>query len=230
MKLSNLASAISFAHLLGRDRPIAVTANVRADDDGDGNDDAMKGRKSKAKGSRADDDTREDGDGNETDRKGKSKSARAEDEEEREDEDEEDERPDGRKSKKAKARAEDRESEEEEDGDKREEKAMARGARQERARCKAIFACDGAGVRPDMAAHFAFNTTMAAEDAVSTLNAFAVGGTGSGRQSLSQRMEGVKTPNPGSADLPPPDMSTAQGTAAAMVGAYNAVMGRTGQQ
>jgi hypothetical protein len=229
MKLTTIAGAIPFAHLLGRDRPVNVTANVRADDDGDGNDDAMKGRKSKAKGSRADDDTREDGDGNETDRKGKSKSARAEDDEEREDEDEEDERPDGRKSKKAKARAEDREERDEEDGD-RESKAMARGASRERARCKAIFASEGAGVRPDMAAHFAFNTSMSADDAVATLNAFAAGAPkAESRQTLSTRMQDVVTPNPGPADLPPPDMSTAQGTAAAMVGVYNGVLGRGGQ-
>lgn len=225
MKLSNLASSLSFAHLLGRERPIGLTANIRADDSDDENDDAMKGRKSKAKGSRADDDTGEDGDGNETDRKGKS--ARAEDDEEREHKEEEDERKSKRA--KSKARAEDREREEEEDGDEREQKAMARGARQERARCKSIFACEGAGVRPDMAAHFAFNTTMSAEEAVGTLNAFAEGSSRGGKQSLDRRMESVQTPNPGSADLPPPDMSTAQGTAAAMVSVYNGVMGRGGQ-
>jgi hypothetical protein len=222
MKLTELASAMTFAHLLGRDKPF--TAKAKADDDGD-DDGAMK--KSKAKRANADNEDDTDGDGNKTDKKGASA---AEDEEE-EDEEEEGEKPDGKKAKKAKAKAKDGDAdsddeEEEEDGDKK-TRAIARAAvKQERARCAAIFACDAAGNRPDMAAHLAFNTNMSAEDATGMLKAFALGSPKGGRGGLSARMENVKTPNPGPADLPPPDMSSASGVAAMMTGVYNAALGR----
>jgi hypothetical protein len=228
MKLTSLSQALNFSHLLGRERPINVSANVRADEDGDENDDAMRGKKSRAKSkSRADDDTREDGDGNETDRKGKSSRA----EEDGHDEEEEDERPDGRKSKKAKskARAEDREEEDEEDGEKAHARGVHAGMRAERERCREIFASEAASGRADVAAHLAFNTNMSAGEAIGTLEALAVSGDRGTHVSLSQRMEGVRTPNPGAGDIAPPDMSTPRGLATAMTSLYDGVTGRTKQ-
>lgn len=229
MKLSNLAQAMNFSHLLGRERPINVSANIRADDDGDDDDDAMRGKKSRAKSkARADDEKDKDGDDNETDKKG----ARA-DEDDEDDDRERREKPDGKKAKRARAEDRERDGDDEEDGDRREEKAHARGvragAKAERERCREIFASEAAAGRADVAAHLAFNTNMTAGEAVGTLEALSLSGGRTSSVSLSDRMDGVKTPNPGASDTPPPDMSTAKGMAATMTSVYNKAIGRAPQ-
>lgn len=55
------------------------------------------------------------------------------------------------------------------------EQARQAGRTEERARCAAIFASPAAGIRPDMAAHFAFNTNMTTAEAVTALQAAAGG-------------------------------------------------------
>ena len=69
---------------------------------------------------------------------------------------------------------EEAEDDEDEDDEKDVKKKAVR--MRERARCAAIFASPAAGVRPDLAAHFAFATNLSRRDAVSTLAVAAQGG------------------------------------------------------
>lgn len=71
----------------------------------------------------------------------------------------------------------------------------------ERARCAAIFGAAAAGTRPDVAAHLAFSTDMAAAEAIKMLNSFA-GGAAMSARSLSSRMSAVQTKNPGTGAAP----------------------------
>lgn len=131
------------------------------------------------------------------------KKSRAEDDEEVEDDEEEKDAEDDEKSYEGEEDEDDKEAEEdeeepdaeEEDDKKDAKKAKQAGRMAERARCKAIFNCAAAGVRPDMAAHLAFNTNMKAAEAIPMLKAMVAGTPKQSR--LSDRMAQVSTPNPG---------------------------------
>jgi hypothetical protein len=165
MTFQKMMKAAGFAHLLGL--PKAAKAE-------DGDDDKKKQRDDESDEDYAK--RMEDGDDK--------KDAKAED-----DDAEDDKKPDGddeddKKSKKA-GKAE--------EGDDDESMQAARTS--ERARCAAIFASPSAGVRPDMAAHLAFNTSMSRKEAIAMLDAVAAGST---RPSgLAARMAGAKVPNIG---------------------------------
>jgi hypothetical protein len=103
------------------------------------------------------------------------------------------------------------------DDDAEDDSDDAKAARQsERARCKAIFADASAGVRPDLAAHLAFNTNMSAPEAVSLLATAATGGT-KGRN-LADRMTTARVPNVG-VDAEAPTGNSAATTAARIIAA-----------
>ncbi len=108
--------------------------------------------------------------------------------------------------------AEDDDSDAEED-DKEPSAKKAKLA--ERKRCKAIFNCSAAGVRPDMAAHLAFNTGLSAKTAIGMLKqAAAVQPKKSGLQA---RMSEQNLPKIGS-DAP---IAKGMSTADKMVATYN---------
>src|SRR5450830_281825 len=172
MKFPRIAASVPFAHLLGL-QAAAVVAK--------GADEELEEDPEKKDARRAEDDDKKPDDG-ETAADG-------------------DEEDDADKDKKAKSKAkskakadddgEDDADAEDDDGDEKEKAAR----RTERARCKAIFSCTAAGVRPDMAAHLAFNTNMKSKAAITTLEAVAAGtprATG-----LESRMSSVALPNPG---------------------------------
>ncbi len=159
----------TFAHLIGR------KAKATEDDD-------EKTRK--AKGRRAEDDDEEE-------------NAENDDPESEEQDDEEK----GRKAKKAKSKkagddkddpdAEDDEEDVEDEEDAEEDddnKDVKKGRRAERKRCARIFGSKYAAGRPDMAAHFAFNTKMSSSEAISTLKAMGATQPVSSRVTLDSRM------------------------------------------
>src|SRR5260363_376519 len=106
---------------------------------------------------------------------------RAEDEE---DEEAPDEKKDSRKAKRAKA----------DEGKK--EDAEARGRRLERARAQAIFARPAAGIRPEIAAQLAFQTSLPSDEAAALVASIAAGAP---RRSadLAERMATIPSPNVG---------------------------------
>src|SRR5260363_21955 len=108
----------------------------------------------------------------------------AEDEEEEKAEDAPDEKKDSRKAKRAKA----------DEGKK--EDAEARGRRLERARAQAIFARPAAGIRPEIAAQLAFQTSLPSDEAIALLASIAAGAP---RRSadLAERMATIPSPNVG---------------------------------
>lgn len=198
------AMAAAFAHLLGR-----AGADSNPDDEED---------KKKSRRAEGDDDDQ----GDDPDRAPKDP-----------DGDGDDDRRDGRKSKrakKAKGRAEDgdddpdaedgddnpdAEGDEDDQGAEDESDREKSARRAERKRCAAIFNCAAAGVRPDMAAHLAFNTSMSAKSAISMLKVAAQGDTAGSRMALSERMSGVKTARlGGSDDSSSADMSSPKAQAA----------------
>ena len=138
-------SKFTFAHLIGR------KAKATEEDD-------EKTRK--AKGRRAEDNDEEE-------------SAENDDPESEEQDDEEK----GRKAKKAKSKKADDDEEDpdaEEDEDAQEDddnKDVKKGRRAEQKRCAQIFGSKAASGRADMAAHLAFNTSLSASEAISTLKA-----------------------------------------------------------
>lgn len=81
-----------------------------------------------------------------------------------------------------------------EDEKEKEEQAKKAGSLAERARCAAIFSCKSAAVRPDMAAHFAFDTNMSAAEATATLDKIASGKPTGKTNGLSERMANVAQP------------------------------------
>lgn len=87
------------------------------------------------------------------------------------------------------------------DGDDQETDKEQAARVNERARCAAIFGAAAAGARPDVAAHLAFSTDMAAADAIKMLNSFAGGGP-LAQRSLSSRMASVNIQNPGAVVAP----------------------------
>jgi hypothetical protein len=184
MKLAKITAALGFAHLLGLP---AAAARVEEDDD----------KKQRPDESDEDYAKRMEGDdkgGDEKDEKGAKKA-----------EDGDDDAGDDDQSK-AKGKAEGENDDEEGEEDDKEKAAR----KSERARCAAIFASAAAGVRPDMAAHLAFNTDMTAKAAVEMLGAFAAGSAQP--SNLASRMAGVNTPNVGASA---PAAKQATGTVAA---------------
>lgn len=185
MQKATMARVLPFAHLLG----FGAKAR-RAEDD------------EEEKKSRRAEEPEDDED--------EKKSRRAEEPEDDEDvedddpaddedaEDEDDDKSSGKKGKKAKSKEED--DEDAEDGDDEDDREKA-ARRAERARCAAIFRSSAAGVRPDMAAHLAFNTTMSAKKAVSMLELAAMGQGKASR--LADRMASVQIPRVGASGSDP---------------------------
>ena len=166
MKLSKALSALPYAHLLG------VSAKAEDKDENEMKQGADESDEDYAKRMEEEDEDK--------------KESKAEQEDEDKDND-------GMKSK-SKAKSEDDDGDgTDEDEDKKDNARAAKVS--ERARCKAIFACESAGIRPDVAAHLAFETDMSSADAVAMLKTVAVGGKSSG---LASRMASVKLPNVGS--------------------------------
>lgn len=108
------------------------------------------------------------------------------------------------------------------DGDDTETEKEHAARVKERARCAAIFGAASAGTRPDVAAHLAFSTGMAAAEAIKMLNSFAGGGPAAAR-SLSSRMARVQTKNPGAGAAPG---AAAGGNSAAAVAAQIIAAGK----
>lgn len=177
MNLKKMTAALGFAHLLGL--PAAAAARVEDDDKkkdtgaDEGDDDADAARAAEG-----------DSDDDKDEKNGKaSKAAKAEDDKDEGDGD--DEKKDGKKAAKA------------DDGDDSDDDSKQKAARtSERARCAAIFASPAAGIRPDMAAHLAFNTGMSSKAAVDMLGVAAAGGAPASR-GLASRMANVSIPNVG---------------------------------
>jgi len=89
------------------------------------------------------------------------------------------------------------ESEDGDDDDKKDDKEKAARA-QERTRCARIIAHGVKIGAVNQAGVFAFDTTMSAASAISALNAGrADAGTAAKKPSLTERMAGARTPNPG---------------------------------
>nr|WP_278375024.1 hypothetical protein [Brucella anthropi] len=72
--------------------------------------------------------------------------------------------------------------------DDKDQSEFARGRRAERKRMSAILGSSHAEANPSLAAHLAFSTGMSAKTAIGTLK--ASGASGSGKPSLSSRMNG----------------------------------------
>lgn len=208
-RLSKVVAALPFAHLLG----MAATAKAEGDEEMDRRD----GESDEDYARRMEDKEDEEKEAEEKAKKAK-KAKKAEDADGDEDaqgvdeSDEdyaqrmEDKEEDEEKAKKAK-KAEDDESDK--------EKAARRS---ERARCAAIFKCSAAGVRPDVAAHLAFSTSMSTAEAVSMLTTVAAGGAMQPR-SLASRMAGVKTPNVGAGGVAAPAAGSSADVAAKIIAA-----------
>ncbi|MCP1376038.1 hypothetical protein [Dyella lutea] len=144
------------------------------------------------------------------------------------------------KAKKAK-KAEDGQDGDDESDDSDEEmrgsSAAAQARQRERARCKAIFSCAGAGVRPDVAATLAFNTSMSRKEAIAVLNSTAAVHTGvlatttteaagaTSRGNLDRRMASLKVPQAG-ADAGPEAPAGMSEVAQAIVAAGEKARGK----
>lgn len=117
------------------------------------------------------------------------------------------------------ARAEEDDKEPEDDDDKKDEAKAAASA--ERARCAAIFATPEAAANLSLAAHLAFETDLTAKQAVGALRAGGVTAAAEHprRSSLSERMERAPKADVGPGENAGPDMSTAAGVAAFILGA-----------
>jgi hypothetical protein len=188
MKLAKISAALGFAHLMG-----LSAAAARAEDDEDKKQQRADESDEDYAKRMEEEDKKDEGDKDEQGAK------KAEEGDDGAGDDEKDEA-------KAKGKAED----EGEEGDK--EKAARKS---ERARCAAIFASPAAGVRPDMAAHLAFNTDMGVKAAVEMLGAIAAGGAAQ-PTNLASRMAGVKTPNVG-ASTPAGKQATGSAATANMI-------------
>lgn len=201
MKRPLMGAAGMFAHLLGLSAKKAEEDDDRKQRDDESDEDYAKRMEEKDKeeeAKRAEEEKKEE------------EAKRAEEEKKKEEEAKKAEEEDDE------ADAEDKE----EDEEKEARKGRAKSARErERARCAAIFAAASAGVRPDMAAHLAFNTGMKRTEAIALLDAAAAGGAP--RNSLSSRMSSVKTPNVGASTPATPAAGSPAGTAAQMVAVYN---------
>lgn len=197
MKTSLLATAASFAHLLGR----PVSAARRAEDDdkqreGESDEDFKKRRES----AQAKDDDLVQGD-EETDEDFDARKKAADEDKKRDDEtdDEHDARVKANKARRAKRAKAEEEGQDDEEGDDESDdadmrKAAARGNRlRERARCAAIFADKAAGKNPALAATLAFCTDLPRSQAIAVLRAGGVAAPAA-RRTLDQRMATIQTP------------------------------------
>ena len=111
----------------------------------------------------------------------------------------------------ADAEADDKGEAGDEDDDTDSKEKAARKA--ERARCAAIFGSKAAASRPDMAAHLAFETDMAAAGAIKMLDAIAAGQPKP--SGLGSRMASVHVPKIGTDnDAPDANPTTAAGASA----------------
>ena len=171
-----MASTSTFAHLLGlgganAGKPKAETDDERVKREDQEREDAKKAGKEGGKPKAEGGDDKPDDQG--------------------EDESDED-------YKERKKREQEEAEDEEDDEDEKDAKKKAVRMR-ERARCSAIFASPAAGVRPDLAAHFAFATNLSRRDAVATLAVAAQGGAAPGprKQGLSDRMGRQANPDLG---------------------------------
>lgn len=153
-----------FAHLLG----LAASAE-------DDEDKVKKGRRAE-----------EDDDKDDKDKDGKARRA---------EEDDEKDKDDDKSSRRAKGAEDDDDDEDMEDDEDemRGNSAAAKARRRERARCAAIFGCQAAGVRPDVAATLAFSTNMSRKEAIAVLTSTAAGAEPR-RRGLDDRMASLKTP------------------------------------
>ncbi len=182
-----MATTSTFAHLLGLGPASAGKTKAETDDERikreeQEREDAKKAGKSGAK-PKAEDDDKPDDQG-------------------------EDESDEDYKERKRKEQEEDDEKAADEEDDEDEKDAKKKAARmRERARCSAIFASPAAGVRPDLAAHFAFATNLSRRDAVATLEVAAQGGAAPRKGTLADRMDRQPAPKigaeGGSGDLKP---------------------------
>jgi hypothetical protein len=185
MNLSAIAGGSPFAHLLGRQR--AAAGNSKADEREDDEDEKKAARAEDEKDDRADESE---------DEKKDAKAAESEDDENKDEDD-----AGKAKGKRAKADGDDDSDEEDED----DAKASA-ARRRERARCAAIFAEPAAATRPDMAAYFAFGTTMPRSAAINALKAVVAGHSEpapKSRGGLSDRMAKTPSPNVGTEPTQP---------------------------
>lgn len=196
MKLSKLASAMPFAHLLGLP---GSAARAEEDDDrkqldGESDDDYAKRMEEKDK---------EGEQARKAEEEEKEKARKAEEEKEKENAkakevDDDDEEGD--------AKADD-----EEDDESGKRAGRAKGARQrERVRCARIMAAGIKAGRVNQAGVFAFDTSLSASQAIAALNASGLDQTPSPRTSgLRERMSGVRLPvvgtDGGAAPLDPND-------------------------
>jgi hypothetical protein len=192
----------NYAHLLG-----IKPKGARAEDEDDE-------KAKKAKGRRAEDDDENDPDAEEDDN-----DPDAEDDDENDpdaEEEDDEEKPSGRKAKGKKA----------EDGDDDEADAkVAKGRAIERKRIASIFGCKAAGIRPDMAASLAFNTSLSASQAMAQLKqAAAFGAPQGGRMSLDDRMRGAQKHHVGQ-DAKKPAATGSEGKIARMTELYNKANG-----
>ena len=178
-----MASTSTFAHLLGLGGANAAKTKAETEDDRvkreeQEREDAKKAAKNGGKPKAEDDDRPDDQGEDESDEDYKERKKR--EQEEAEDQEDEDDEADAKK-KAARMR--------------------------ERARCSAIFASPAAGVRPDLAAHFAFATNLSRRDAVATLEVAAQGGAAPRKGTLADRMDRQPAPKigpeGGSAELKP---------------------------
>lgn len=138
----------------------------------------------------------------------------------------EDENEDKEARRARRGRADDEEDEtcaEEDDDDDKVAAAARAGRKAERTRCARIFGCQAAGLRPDVAAQLAFETTMSSAEAIGVLNAVAAGHkpASAAKPGLHDRMARVRQPDTGS-DAPAAERpSGPKGQAAAILAAVN---------
>ena len=166
-----MASTSTFAHLLGLGGANAGKTKAETDDERTKREEQEREDAQKANGG-----------------KGKTKAEGGDDKPDDQGEDESDEDYKERK----KREQEDAEDEEDDEDEKDAKKKAVR--MRERARCSAIFASPAAGVRPDLAAHFAFATNLSRRDAVATLEVAAQGGAAPRKGLLANRMDGQPQP------------------------------------
>lgn len=130
----------------------------------------------------------------------------ADDEKPSEDAEDGDDKKEGKRARRAKSAEKDDDEEAEDKAecdDDDEDMAQARreGFEAAQARGRRIFNAASAGMRPDMAAHLAFNDTMPSAQAVAMLDMAANGtATVASGSRLGRRMARVVLPNPGASD------------------------------
>lgn len=189
-----MASTSTFAHLLGLGGANAGKSKSKAETETE--DERVKREEQERE------DAKKAGKGG-----GKPKAEDGEDDKKPDDQGEDEPDEDYKERKKKEQEEEDEKASDEQD-EEDEKDAKKKAARmRERARCSAIFASSAAGTRPDLAAHFAFNTSLSRRDAVATLEVAAQGSAAPRKGTLATRMD--REPNPkvgsegGSGDLKP---------------------------